>query len=108
MKYEKMLPIGSVVLLEGRSDTLLMIIGCNQVELKNKKIYDYSGVVYPTGYRDSRHVYIFDHENISRVYAVGYLDDESRKFQAEALEENRKLRSGQMTVDELLGPNRQF
>lgn len=107
MNYEKMLPIGTVLCLNG-SENPVMIIGCNQVELRNKRLYDYSGVIFPMGYTDDQHVYIFDHENITKVYSVGYLDEESKKFSADALEENRRLKSGEMTIDELLGPNRQF
>jgi hypothetical protein len=53
-------------------------------------------------------VYIFDHDDIETVYSVGYLDEESRAFQQEAVKENMKLRTGVMTVDELLGTGRPF
>lgn len=107
MKYDKLLPIGSVIRIRGGKD-LLMIMGCNQVNLQTRQLFDYSGVLYPTGYTDDHHVYIFDHDDIETVYAVGYLDEESRAFQQEAVMENKKLRTGAMTVDELLGTGRSF
>lgn len=105
MKFEKMLPIGSVVCMKG-TDTLLMIMGCNQVNSVTKRLYDYSAVLFPMGFIDSRHVYMFDHEDIDRVYAVGYLDEESRAFQAIALEDNKRLRTGKMTIESFLGAGR--
>lgn len=107
MKYDRLLPIGSVIRTRGSRD-LLMIMGCNQVNLQTRQLFDYSGVLYPMGYTDDRHVYIFDHDDIETVYAVGYLDEESRAFQEEAVRENMKLRTGTMTVDELLGTGRPF
>lgn len=107
MKYDRLLPIGSVICVKGAKD-LLMIMGCNQVNLQTRQLYDYSGVLYPMGYTDDRHVYIFDHDDIETVYSVGYLDEESRAFQQEAVKENMKLRTGVMTVDELLGTGRPF
>lgn len=105
MRLEKMLPIGSVVCLNG-SRFLLMIIGCNQVNGATRQLFDYSGVIFPMGYTDERHIYMFDHKDITTIYAVGLLDDESRAFQSQALEENSKLRSGAMTVSEFLGAGR--
>ena len=93
MKYDRLLPIGSVIRIRGGKD-LLMIMGCNQVNLQTRQLFDYSGVLYPTGYTDDHHVYIFDHDDIEAVYAVGYLDEESRAFQQEAVMENKKLRTG--------------
>ena len=107
MKYDRLLPIGSVIRVKGARD-LLMIMGCNQVNLATRRLYDYSGVPYPVGYTDDRHVGIFDHDDIETVYAVGYLDEESRAFMEEAVRVNRKLRTGAMTVDELLGKGRSF
>ena len=105
MKYEKLLPIGSVIRVKGAKD-LIMIMGCNQVNLMTKQVFDYSGVLYPMGYTDDRHVYIFDHESIETVYSVGYLDEESRAFRQEAVKVNGKLRTGAMSVNELLGTGR--
>ena len=107
MKYEKLLPVGSVVRI-GNAEDLLMIMGCNQVDLRSGTVYDYSGVAYPSGYTDDRHVFIFNHEDIGEVYSVGYLTEESTAFAEQALEENRKLRDGTLTVQEFLGDMSRF
>ena len=107
MKYENLLPAGSVVRI-GNGPDLLMIMGCNQVDMGTGKLYDYSGVAYPSGYTDERHVFIFNHEDIGQVYSVGYLTKESTAYAAAALEENGKLKDGTMTIQEYLGDMNRF
>ena len=48
MNVKELLPIGSVVLLEGAKKKL-MIYGVGQTQLNEDKDYDYIGVVYPEG-----------------------------------------------------------
>ena len=48
MEIKKLLPIGSVVLLE-EGKKRLMIYGIKQTEQETQQEYDYIGVVYPEG-----------------------------------------------------------
>lgn len=67
----KYLPIGSVVLLKN-AEKKLMIYGCNQKDTGNDKIYDYIGCLYPEGNIDPKHTYVFNHDQIERVYFIGF------------------------------------
>ncbi len=89
MKYKKWLPAGSVVLLK-ESTKRVMIIGFLQIRQDDPEhVYDYSGCLFPEGYQDAEHVYLFDHDQIETVYSVGYMDDEVFSFE-EGLKEAEK------------------
>lgn len=69
--YEKVLPIGSVVLLKN-ANKRLMIIGYQRMKAGGgNKVYDYCGCVYPEGYTSPRDTAIFDHDQIERVISIG-------------------------------------
>ena len=69
--YDRVLPIGTVVLLKN-ANKRLMIIGYQRKKAgDDEKIYDYCGCLYPEGYTTPNDTAIFDHEQIDRVIAVG-------------------------------------
>ncbi|MCR5556406.1 MAG: DUF4176 domain-containing protein [Butyrivibrio sp.] len=79
--YDKVLPIGTVVLLKGATKRL-MILGYQRALVKEPdRIYDYCGCVYPDGYLNPEQVAAFDHEQIERIYALGLQNDEEKVFQ---------------------------
>jgi len=85
---EKFLPIGTVVMLKGGSKRL-MISGFCAIEGKNqgeKKMWDYSGCLYPEGFLSSTQTCLFDHEQIETVYHYGLADEEEEKFKAQLKE----------------------
>lgn len=69
------LPIGSVVVLKGGGKKV-MIVGRVQQEQTSKEIYDYSSVLWPEGLLDSSSQYMFNHENIDRIYFIGMQNEE--------------------------------
>lgn len=73
------LPIGSVVLLKN-ADKKLMICGRIQTQSGDPKIYDYSGCLYPEGMISPKQMYLFNNEDILRVYYIGMQDEEEFKF----------------------------
>lgn len=76
--YSKYLPIGSVVLLkEGKKR--LMITSCYIVTDDNKE-YDYNGCLYPEGLISRDEIYFFNHDAIERIYAIGFSDEEEKKY----------------------------
>lgn len=78
MIQDKFLPIGTVVLLkEGKKR--MMITGF-LASIDNKNTYDYSGCLYPEGFLSSDQVCLFNHEQIDKIYSLGYQDDESKEF----------------------------
>lgn len=95
MKFEGLLPIGSVVLLKD-STRKVMIIGVGQYLVKEdgvRSLYDYAGCVYPEGYLSADKNFLFNDEQIERVYSMGYMDEESFAFQERAAQVITKLRA---------------
>lgn len=69
--YDKVLPIGSVVLLKG-GQKRLMIIGYQRMKAEeNSAVYDYCGCFYPEGYTSPDQCAAFNHDTIDRIIAIG-------------------------------------
>lgn len=86
MSGEKYLPIGSVVLLKGAKKRL-MITGF-YVKAKtgdDDTIYDYSGSLYPEGVISSDENCVFNHDQIDKIYFLGYVDEEEKKFKEDLI-----------------------
>ena len=79
MVIEGVLPIGSVVLL-GDSVKRLMIMGYCQQDQETKEMWDYVGCLYPEGFLGAAENYLFNQEQIERLYALGYQDEEQINF----------------------------
>ncbi len=77
---EKYLPIGTVVLLKGGKKRAMITGFCSVAQENQEKIYDYSGCVYPEGYLSSNQVCLFDHDQIDKIFFLGYEDDEEKAF----------------------------
>ena len=77
---EKYLPIGTVVLLKGGTKRAMLTGFCSVAQENQEKIYDYSGCVYPEGYLSSNQVCLFDHDQIEKIFFVGYEDEEEKDF----------------------------
>ena len=79
--FEGLLPIGSVVLLKN-SKKRIMIIGVLQKQLKEGEevIWDYSACLYPEGYLGPDKTFLFNADQIEKVYSVGYQDEEQFEF----------------------------
>ncbi|MBP1573054.1 MAG: DUF4176 domain-containing protein [Oscillospiraceae bacterium] len=80
--FKGLLPIGTVVLLKN-SEKRVMIIGVMQKQKREdggEVIWDYSGCLYPEGYLAPDRLYLFNNENISRIYNIGYQDSEQFEF----------------------------
>ena len=75
-----LLPIGSVVLLNGGKKRV-MICGRIQAREGEERIYDYTGCFYPEGIMDSKQMFFFDHEAIVRLFFIGFQDPEEFNLQ---------------------------
>lgn len=80
MKYEKFLPIGSVVLLKNGSHRVMITGFCCCEQSSPNVIYDYVGCLYPEGYLSSNKNLMFNHDQINKIYYMGFSDDEEKKF----------------------------
>lgn len=79
MNNEKYLPIGSIVLLKGATKKL-MITGFCSISNENKEVvYDYAGVMFPEGAINNE-VALFNHDQIDKIFYIGYVDEEQKEF----------------------------
>lgn len=81
-KYKKLLPIGSVVMLEGIKNRL-MIIGHLQKQAGTEVIWDYSAVPYPVGLIDPTQMILFNHDKIVLISYIGLQDEEGLGYMEE-------------------------
>lgn len=79
------LPLGSVVLLNGGSKRV-MVYGRKQQQVATGSVWDYIGCLYPEGNLDEDYMYLFNHDQIERVYFVGFQDEEELAFAREHLD----------------------
>ena len=70
------LPLGSVVVLKGGAQRVIIVgRGLNVVHDGENYFFDYGGVPYPNGLVGDRMAY-FNHDAIGRVFFEGYRDDQ--------------------------------
>ena len=79
-RFQKFLPIGTVVLLKGAKKRLMITGFCAYDEGKKDKVYDYTGCLYPEGIISSREMALFDHSQIDKIYYLGLQDQEEKAF----------------------------
>lgn len=85
-----LLPIGSVVLLQEATKSL-MIVGIMQIDDEGIT-YDYISCPFPEGYVNEETFFLFNHEDIAEVYFVGCINAESQSYiQSIKIEEFRRL-----------------
>lgn len=93
-KYKKYLPLGSVVLLNNAKKRIMITGFCVQPKEDTTKLFDYVGCLYPEGIINTEQNLLFDHSDIEKIYAIGYSDDEEKKFKV-MLEETMKEKQGE-------------
>lgn len=79
MDINKLLPVGSIVLLKDATKKL-MIIGILQVNSEENKTFDYLGVPYPEGFLGEDTNFLFNHEDINDIIFTGYDNPERETF----------------------------
>ena len=76
----KLLPIGSVVILKNATKKL-MIMGFYSSSTDDKdKIFDYCGCLYPEGLISSDNNLLFNHDQIDKIFYIGYKNEEEIEF----------------------------
>ena len=77
---DKYLPIGTVVLLTGGTKRVMITGFCVRTQKDEKKMWDYTGCMYPEGMIRADQTLLFDHNQIQTIYHVGLVDDEELRF----------------------------
>jgi len=90
--FTGLLPIGSVVLV-GNSTKKVMIVGlCQKGGSDEVKLWDYAGVIFPEGYLDPNKLFLFNNDQVTRIFALGYQDAEQIEFKKKADAMMKELR----------------
>ncbi len=97
---EDYLPLGSIVLLKD-ARRQLMVIGYSALDMKNKKMFDYAGVLYPEGFLDSSLNLLFNHSQIDKIINIGYTDDFAKKYLEELNKANKNKTNEQLCEETL-------
>ena len=79
MNLEKYLPIGTIVLLK-EAESKIMITGYLPIDEEDDTLYDYSACSFPEGIIDDEETLVFNHEDIQKVFYLGYDDEETQEF----------------------------
>lgn len=95
---EKYLPIGTVCLLKDGKKKL-MITGFCTVAQKDSKIYDYNACLYPEGILSTDQAIVFNHDQIDKIYYMGYSDKDEKSFKKSLSEIISKVESGEIKLD---------
>ena len=104
---EKYLPIGTVVMLHNATKRLMITGFCAMTDENKNKMFDYTGILYPEGVLNSEQTILFDHDQIDKVFFIGFVDEEEKGFKAllkEFVEKNDNksyLESIQEQIEEL-------
>lgn len=90
-----LLPIGSVVLLKNGTKRVMIIGVCQMETGEEKKLWDYVGCAYPEGFIGGNRNFLFNEDQVERLYAIGYQDEEQFAFRLQAEATLKKLREAQ-------------
>lgn len=79
-KFKKYLPLGSVVLMRDAKKRVMITGYAVTSPDSGDKVWDYIGCLYPEGMVSPNKNLLFDHSQINKIFAVGYSDDEQKRF----------------------------
>ena len=104
-RFKKYLPLGSVVLMKEAKKRIMITGYCVKSPESSDKIWDYIGCVWSEGMITPDKNLLFDHKDIQQIYAIGYSDDEQKRFmsvldKATQLHEQKEKRLGEQEVIE--------
>lgn len=95
LKYEYLLPIGSIVKVADVEQRVMIIGVLQKGQAFPDKIFDYVAVPYPEGLHDVRLNIGLDHSSIEEVVFRGYEDKERTAFLAVLEALSRKMESSE-------------
>jgi hypothetical protein len=79
-ELKKYLPLGTVVLLKNASKKVMVTGYMVKSPDSGDKVWDYMGCLWPEGVISSDKNLLFNHENVDKVFFLGYETEEQKKF----------------------------
>ena len=98
---EKYLPIGTICLLKGAKKRVMITGFCTIADDNKEEIYDYNGCMYPEGVVTAEKTLLFNHDQIEKIYYMGYNDEENKEFQNNLKEVVNQIKSGEININDL-------
>lgn len=99
---EKFLPIGTVCMLKGGKKRVMITGFCTVSDDDQKKLFDYSGCMYPEGVISSSKTLLFNHEQIDKIYYIGYSDEEDKEFKKNLTLITEKIKNGEINISDII------
>ncbi|MBR6516458.1 MAG: DUF4176 domain-containing protein [Bacilli bacterium] len=90
--YPKYLPLGTILMLKGGKHRVMIVGYCAKLQVDKKApFYDYIGCLFPEGIFTTEETLVFNHPDIEKIYHLGYVDDEVKKFDFKLKEIMKKM-----------------
>lgn len=97
--WNGLLPIGSVVSIQGGSSRLMILASGVVMDYDHKKVYDYCSCPFPQGFSNHENMIMFNRDAIEDIYCVGYLSPEGEEYRKRVEENIKGLRDGTILFD---------
>lgn len=97
---EKFLPIGTVCMLKDGKKRVMITGFCTIPENDKSKVYDYNGCLYPEGVLTTSQTIVFNHDQIDKIYYMGYVDEEEKSFQEKLNKIVDDFKNGKLNIDD--------
>lgn len=91
--FERVLPIGTIVLLKNATKKVMIIGYCKYKKGDMETIYDYAGCPYPEGFLSPDQTVLFNHDQIHRIFALGYQNEERFDYEEKLIEAIHKVKA---------------
>lgn len=79
-RFKKYLPFGSVVLMIDAKKRIMITGYAVKAPESGDRLWDYIGCLWPEGMIVPDKNLLFDHKDIQQIFAIGYTDDEQKRF----------------------------
>ena len=79
-ELKKYLPIGTVCLLKNAKKRVMVTGFAAKGKETGDKMFDYIGCLYPEGVISSDKNLLFNHDQIDKIFYMGYVDDEQKEL----------------------------
>lgn len=79
-KFKKYLPLGSVVIMKEATKRVMITGYAAKSPASGERVWDYIGCLWPEGMIRADKNLLFDHKDIHQIFAIGYSDEEQKKF----------------------------